>query len=95
MMTGDMDRLLPAPDLSSRSPHGTAGRAPRRPSAQPVRRIAAGVLVGALTMFGVATLDTFAGATVPVLASIAALPGPTAIRSSSRSRRRPPPRAPA
>jgi hypothetical protein len=34
-----------------------------------------GVLVGALTMLGVATLDTFAGATVPVLGSLAALPG--------------------
>jgi hypothetical protein len=39
-----------------------------------VRRIVLGVLVGALTMFGVATLDTFAGATVPVLGTIAALP---------------------
>jgi hypothetical protein len=35
-----------------------------------------GVLVGALTMFGVATLDTFAGATVPVLGTFAALPAP-------------------
>lgn len=33
-----------------------------------------GVLIGALTMFGVATLDTFAGATVPVLGTFAALP---------------------
>jgi hypothetical protein len=33
-----------------------------------------GVLLGALTMFGVATLDTFAGATVPVLGTLAALP---------------------
>jgi hypothetical protein len=41
----------------------------------PARRIVTGVLVGALTMFGVATLDTFAGATVPVLGSLAALPG--------------------
>jgi len=32
------------------------------------------VLVGALAMFGIATLDTFAGATVPVLGSFAALP---------------------
>jgi hypothetical protein len=39
-----------------------------------VRRIVAGVVIGALTMFGVATLDTFAGATVPVLGTFAALP---------------------
>ena len=41
------------------------------------RRLADGVLVGALTMLAVATLDTFAGATVPVLGTFAALPGPT------------------
>jgi hypothetical protein len=33
-----------------------------------------GVLVGSLTMFGVATLDSFAGATVPVLGTLASLP---------------------
>jgi hypothetical protein len=42
----------------------------------PYRRIVYGVLVGAMTMLAVATLDTFAGATVPVLGTIAALPGP-------------------
>jgi hypothetical protein len=44
----------------------------------PYRRIVYGVLVGAMTMLAVATLDTFAGATVPVLGTIAALPGPIA-----------------
>jgi hypothetical protein len=50
------------------------GRRPdaRRPSAS--RRLAAGVLVGALTMFAVALLDTVTGAQVPVLGSFAALP---------------------
>jgi hypothetical protein len=46
----------------------------RVPEPRPVRRIVIGVLIGALTMFGVATLDTFAGATVPVLGTFAALP---------------------
>lgn len=103
MMTGDMDRLLTAPDRSGSesgvpqragrhgAPHppnrAPDGREPRRsPSdgarassdVRPVRRIVMGVLVGALTMFGVATLDTFAGATVPVLGSFAALPAPAA-----------------
>lgn len=35
-----------------------------------------GVLIGAMTMFGVATLDTFAGAAVPVLSTFASLPAP-------------------
>jgi hypothetical protein len=83
MMTGDMDRSLPAPPESTRSPQRTPGRAPHRsPDVDApaedrvgaVRRIVTGVLVGALTMFGVATLDAFAGATVPVLGSFAALP---------------------
>lgn len=62
------------------SPGPSASRADRRPgperSALPYRRVVYGVLVGALTMFAVATLDAFAGATVPVLGQIAALPGP-------------------
>jgi hypothetical protein len=37
-----------------------------------------GVLVGALTMLGVASIDTFGGATVPVLGSFAAMPVPPA-----------------
>jgi hypothetical protein len=41
---------------------------------KPARRIMLGVLVGALVMLGVATLDTFGGAKVPVLGSFAALP---------------------
>jgi hypothetical protein len=53
------------------------------PEPRLVRRIVIGVLVGALTMFGVAGLDTFAGATVPVLGSLASLPvaaGEAAVR---------------
>lgn len=41
-----------------------------------------GVLIGALTMFGVATLDTFAGATVPVLGTLASLPAPAGSRNT-------------
>ncbi len=48
----------------------------RVPGPNLVRRMVLGVLVGALTMFGVATLDTFAGATVPVLGSFASLAAP-------------------
>ena len=43
-------------------------------SALAVRRIVLGVVVGALTMFGVATLDTVAKTEVPVLSTLAALP---------------------
>jgi Septum formation len=77
-----------SPRTSGRSADG-AGRpgAPQPPHRAPadeaapdqsrtVRRIVAGVVIGALTMFGVATLDTFAGATVPVLGTFAALPAP-------------------
>ena len=70
MMTVVMDRTLLAP-----RPAPPAPRTPDR-ATLPYRRIVYGVLVGALTMFAVATLDTFAGATVPVLGTIAALPGP-------------------
>jgi hypothetical protein len=47
-----------------------------------------GVLVGSLTMLGVATLDSFAGATVPVLGTLAALPA--AAGSSAREVPAPP-----
>ncbi|MGQ0573711.1 MAG: septum formation family protein [Pseudonocardia sp.] len=40
----------------------------------PARRVALGVLVGAVAMLGAATLDRFADTTVPVLGSFAALP---------------------
>ncbi|MCX6464660.1 MAG: septum formation family protein [Pseudonocardiales bacterium] len=88
MMTGDMDQLLTAPvrvvDGDDAPPHTPSpdrpeGRSPR-PSAptgmHPVRRVVIGVVIGALTMFGVATLDTVTGAEVPVLGSFAALPAP-------------------
>jgi hypothetical protein len=64
-----LDRPLDGPLRGSR-PYAT----PRR-SAAP-RRLGAGVLAGALTMFVVALLDTVTGAQVPVLGSFAALPSP-------------------
>lgn len=85
MMTGDMDQLLTAPvrvvtdDDAPPSPspdHHPEGRSPSPSAVHPVRRVVVGVVVGALTMFGVATLDTFTGAEVPVLGSFAALPAP-------------------
>ncbi|MDT7554956.1 MAG: hypothetical protein QOI16_3496 [Pseudonocardiales bacterium] len=69
MMTAVMDRTLLAPRPAPPAPT-------RDHTMLPYRRIVYGVLVGALTMLAVATLDTFAGATVPVLGTIAALPGP-------------------
>jgi hypothetical protein len=73
----------PPPVPAERRPSRTPADRPPLPAANashpskqlPARRIVMGVLIGALTMFGVATLDTFAGATVPVLGSLAALPG--------------------
>jgi Septum formation len=62
-----------APQPPHRAP---ADEAPSPTPSRIVHRIVAGVVIGALTMFGVATLDTFAGATVPVLGTIAALPAP-------------------
>jgi Septum formation len=70
MMTAVMERTLLAPRPAPHAP-----RTPDR-TTLPYRRLVYGVLVGALTMFAVATLDAFAGATVPVLGTIASLPGP-------------------
>lgn len=84
MMTVVMDRTLTAPrparddDAPPRSPSSApqpGGRAPS-PSVHPVRRVVTGVVVGALLMFGAASLDTFAGAEVPVLGSFAAVAEP-------------------
>ena len=75
MMTAVMDRTLLAPRPAPPAPR-TSSQPPDR-TTLPYRRIVYGVLVGALTMFAVAILDTVAGATVPVLGTIAALPGPT------------------
>lgn len=70
MMTGDMDRTLTAPRPVSAPP-------PRRTEPMhPVRRIVAGVVIGALAMFGVAAFDTVTGTEVPVLGQFAALPAP-------------------
>ncbi|MHA6791988.1 septum formation family protein [Pseudonocardia bannensis] len=75
---------------------GPAGRAaaprPRTP-AHPARRIVVGVLIGALTMFGVATLDAFAGATVPVLGTFASLPAPAGEEGAKKLAEVPPPPA--
>jgi hypothetical protein len=86
MMTTDMDRSFSTPgahpgrpgdvraaDRQERPP-APASRQADRSGGHPVRRIVAGVLVGALTMLGVATLDAFGAAQVPVLGSFAALP---------------------
>jgi hypothetical protein len=67
-----LDRPLDGPLRDAPPP------APRRPRAP--RRLGVGVLVGALTMFLVALLDTVTGAQVPVLGSFAALPAPTGAR---------------
>lgn len=73
MMRGDMDRTLTA-----RRP--VRDDAPPLPSSSnsmhPVRRVVAGVVIGALAMFGVAAFDTVTGTEVPVLGSFAALPAP-------------------
>ena len=63
--------------LAARPSHGGPRRAAHRSSARTPRRVAAGVLVGALTMLGVTLLDAVAGATVPVLGSLASLAAPT------------------
>jgi hypothetical protein len=57
------------------APPAPAGRRP--PGRRQARRIVTAVLVGAAVMLGVAVLDRVAGATVPVLGSLAALPSPT------------------
>jgi hypothetical protein len=85
MMTVDMD-LRTAPQRRSAgspvsaprfdgTPRGTRPRSDATQLAAP-RRLAAGVLAGALTMLVVALLDTVTGAQVPVLGSFASLPAP-------------------
>lgn len=85
MMTIDMDHRS-APQRRSAGSPVTAPRidGPTRAArlrSAPVqfaapRRLAAGVLAGALTMLVVALLDTVTGAQVPVLGSFASLPSP-------------------
>lgn len=70
--------------------HG--GAAPGRPDQRPARRVVFGVLVGALVMLAVAALDTFGGAKVPVLGSIAALPA--AVSGTQPAEAPPPPATP-
>ncbi|MBA3906100.1 MAG: hypothetical protein H0X35_05350, partial [Pseudonocardiales bacterium] len=55
MMTAVMERTLLAPRPAPPAPT-------REPTMHPYRRIVYGVLVGAMTLLAVATLDTFAGA---------------------------------
>jgi Septum formation len=62
---------VPAPSARPAPPPPAPSRAPEP---RLVRRLVMGILVGSLTMLGVATLDSFAGATVPVLGTLAALP---------------------
>ena len=84
MMTVVMDRTLTAPrparddDAPPRSPSSAPqpGRRAPSPSVHPVRRVVTGVVIGALLMFGTASLDTFVGAEVPVLGSFAAVAAP-------------------
>jgi hypothetical protein len=63
---------VPAPSAQPAAPRPPAPA--RTPEPRLVRRMVLGVLIGSLTMLGVATLDSFAGATVPVLGTLAALP---------------------
>jgi hypothetical protein len=78
MMTDDMSRSLlnAAGPPRFRSAPEPPPALPADPQSRTVRRVVAAVVVGAFTMFGVATLDTFAGATVPVLGTFASLPAP-------------------
>ena len=84
MMSSDMDRTLTAPRPVKDddappivSPSRRAGgRSPASPM-HPVRRIVAGIVIGALAMIGVAVFDTVTGTEVPVLGSFAALPAPS------------------
>jgi hypothetical protein len=64
----------PSTQRPARHPSPRRDEAARRGLAP--RRLGAGVLAGALTMFVVALLDTVTGAQVPVLGSFAALPAP-------------------
>lgn len=74
---GDAPPRSPSsPPPENREPNAARrGAAPRGPM-HPVWRTVAGIVIGALTMFGAATVDTFSDATVPVVGSFAALPEP-------------------
>ena len=87
MMTNVMDhrnapqrRSAGSPVIAPRFDGPPRGTRPRPASAEfaAPRRLAAGVLAGALTMLVVALLDTVTGAQVPVLGSFASLPAPAA-----------------
>ncbi|WP_214406078.1 septum formation family protein [Pseudonocardia lacus] len=76
LLGGDHAAPAPLPKADRRAP-----ARPRRGSStqHPARRVVLGVLVGALTMLGVASLDTMGAGTVPVLGSFAALPAAPAV----------------
>jgi hypothetical protein len=81
MMTVAMTGLLTPtrpPQVRSAPERAALGRTF---SALAIRRVVLGVVVGALTMLGVATLDTVGHTEVPVLSTLAALPvgGPDAL----------------
>lgn len=85
MMTIDMDprsapqrRSAGSPVIAPRIDGPTRATRPRPAPVQfaAPRRLAGGVLAGALTMLVVALLDTVTGAQVPVLGSFASLPSP-------------------
>jgi hypothetical protein len=87
MMTVDMDLRTAPPRRSAGSalldpprrataPRSRRARVSPAPARSVVPRLGAGVLLGALTMFAVAMLDTVTGAQVPVLGTLAALPEP-------------------
>ena len=78
---------VPAPPAGPAPPPPPQSRAPEP---RLVRRMVLGVLIGSLTMLGVATLDSFAGATVPVLGQLASLPSAS---GGSGAREVPPPPA--
>jgi hypothetical protein len=75
------------PAKSPRTPGGL-------PSVRQSKRVVTAILIGALTMLGVATLDTVAGATVPVLGSFAALPSPAGTAADEAQEAPPPPTSP-
>jgi hypothetical protein len=79
-MNGLLTPLRPS-DTRTRASFDRRSPAGRGPAPHPLRRIVVGVLVGALTMLGVATLDAVVGVRIPVLSTLAALPsaaGPAA-----------------
>lgn len=108
MMTAVMANLLTAPGRQQSGaarrrspgdrppgsrPQRETGR-PRSRPVHPIRRIVIGVLIGAVTMLAVASLDRFANTTVPVLGTLASLPDPVAAEARRIADLPPPPISP-